>query len=119
MVILPQNRTRFISEKTDGGASWTPFQIDTMYGDSINKFLHVKAPRRGNAFSMTYTVPEDDNVQLTVYIAGGLIYDRPLDKYQESGTYTIEFKIPDDSPELYAAIVTGQYKQPSKFVNLP
>jgi len=94
-------------------------QVEPEVNAFDNSACTLKATRRGSAFSMTYTVPEDDNVQLTVYIAGGLIYDRPLDKYQESGTYTIEFKISDDAPELYAAIVTGQYRQRTKFVTLP
>ena len=93
--------------------------VDTDEDVFDNSLCTLTAKTSGGSTSITYTVPEDDNVQITVYIGGGLIYDRPLDKYQESGTYTIEFKISDDAPELYAAIVTGQYRQRTKFVNLP
>jgi hypothetical protein len=144
-------------ETTDGGDSWQSFQIDRVYGDSINKFLKVSddvmyavgnriykyssgtrsshedpegetfdnslctitATTSGDRTAISYTVPEDDNVQITVYISGGLIYDRPLEKYQTAGTYTIDLKTPDDAPQLYVAIVTGQYRQRTKFVDLP
>jgi photosystem II stability/assembly factor-like uncharacterized protein len=144
-------------ETTDGGDSWQSFQIDRVYGDSINKFLKVSddvmyavgnriykyssgtrsshedpegepfdnslctitATTSGDRTAISYTVPEDDNVQITVYISGGLIYDRPLEKYQTAGNYTIDLKTPDDAPQLYVAIVTGQYRQRTKFVDLP
>ena len=96
-------------QTTDGGESWTSFQIDSIYGDGINKFLRVsetemyaignriykyttsptrshsisdadsfdnslctlKATRTGDSFSITYTVPEDDNVQITLISQAG------------------------------------------------
>lgn len=69
--------------------------------------------------TITYTVPEDDNVQITIYIRGGLIYDRIKDEHQDAGTYTIEFNAHDDTPVLYAAIATGRYRQRIKFLNQP
>ena len=142
-------------ETTNGGNTWNLIQIDTVYGDAINKFLKVSdsviyavgnrvykyspegaAAQAGpspdgfdnslctlsasscdGATALTYTVPEDDNVQITIYIRGGLIYDRPLDKHQQAGTYTIEFSAHDDTPVLYGAIVTGRYRQRIKFLN--
>ena len=144
-------------ETTNGGLTWQSFQIDMIYGDSINKFLRVSedvmyavgnriykyslstrsvhdepgakafdnslctltARTSGECTAITYTVPEDGNVQITVYVSGGLIHDRPLDAFQRAGTYTIEFKTPDDAPDLFAAIVTGPYRQRTKFVDLP
>ena len=66
---------------------------------------------------ITYTVPEDDHVLITVYIRGGLIYDRLVDQRQRAGTYTIDFNAHDDTPVLYASIVTGRYRQVVKFAN--
>jgi len=83
-----------------------------------NSLCTLTAKKSGGITSITYTVPEDDNVQITVYIGGGLIYDRPLDKRQKAGTYTIEFKTLDDAPQLYVAIVTGQYRQRIKIADV-
>jgi hypothetical protein len=81
---------------------------------------------KGKTTSITYTVPEDDNVILTVFIRGSLIYDRPVDTFQRAGTYTIEWEHPDDytiqwehpefAPELFVSIQTGKYRQWEKFV---
>ena len=50
---------------------------------------------------------------------GYLIYDRPVDERQAAGTYTIDFSAHDDTPVLYAAIVTGRYRQRIRFSNQP
>ena len=81
---------------------------------------------KGKTTSITYTVPEDDNVILTVFIRGSLIYDRPVDTFQRAGTYTIEWEHPEDytiqwehpefAPELFVSIQTGKYRQWEKFV---
>ena len=60
---------------------------------------------------LTYTVPEDDNVQITIHDRGGLIHDRPIDEFHLAGTYNIELTAEDDTFPLYAAIVTGLYRQ--------
>ena len=70
--------------------------------------------------SVTYTVPEDDHVQVTIYQWGGLILDRPVDEQQTAGTYTLEFVPSANQPkELYASIVTGFYRQTARFENQP
>ena len=84
-----------------------------------NSLCTLKATRSGNTFSITYTVPEDDNVQITMYIPGGLIYDRPLEQYQKAGTYTIEFKATGDAEVLFASIVTGDYRHRTEVIELP
>lgn len=71
--------------------------------------------------SITYTVPEDDRVQITICKRGGLINYRPVDEYQTAGTYTIEFtaNAETDPPALYAIIATGPYRQVVKFNSQP
>ena len=79
--------------------------------------------------TITYTVPEDGNAQITIYIPGGLIIARPVEEHHEAGTYAIEFNVPEepsdlffnkerDNPEkarLHASIVTGAYRQMMTF----
>ena len=68
--------------------------------------------------SVTYTVPEDDHVQVTIYQWGGIILDRPVDEELRAGTYTFEFTpTPGQPKELYASIVTGFYRQTARFDN--
>ncbi|MFT4542236.1 MAG: photosystem II stability/assembly factor-like uncharacterized protein [Planctomycetota bacterium] len=145
---------------SDGGNSWQPFQIDTVYGDRINKFVFVSddriyavgnrvylystqqplvysdsglppvgaqfdnslsaldvRPMGDGQFLIQYTVPEDGNAQLTIFIPGGLIYDRPVDEHHEAGTYTIRWAPHDDTPIFNASLVTGMYRQQIKFDN--
>lgn len=142
-------------ETLDGGDSWSSIQIDTVYGDYINKFLRVSedvmfavgnrvykwtanqhslstdppsdgfdndlcvlaAEQHIGRTIFNYTVPEDGHVEITIYERGGLIYDRPVDIQHRAGRYTFEFFAQDDTPALYAAIVTGRYRQRIKFFN--
>ena len=146
-------------QTTDGGDTWQLIQIDTIYGDYINKFLKVSdsviyavgmrvykyssgnndahaAPVSSNSgfdnslctldakpsndgTALTYTVPEDGHVQITLYERGGLIHDRPVDGHQRAGTYTIELNAHDDVPVLYASIVTGRYRHMIKLDDQP
>ena len=81
---------------------------------------------KGKTTSITYTVPEDDEVILTVFIRGSLVYDRPVDTFQRAGTYTIEWEHPeeytiqwehpDHVPELFVSIQTGMYRQWTNFM---
>ena len=154
-------------QTVDGGESWQPIQIDSVYGDVINRFVKVSedvvyavgnrvykyAPEdehvateqchepyfknadcsiearvQNNVATITYTVPEYDKVILTIFIRGSLIYDRPLDRFQKAGTYTIEWELPEEYdirwekhrpiPELFVSIQTGLYRQWTKFVEL-
>ena len=144
-------------ETLDGGDSWNLMQIDTVYGDGINKFLRIsdtlvyavgnriyKYADHSNPITMNlpeskfdnslctlaatanpssesttieYTVPEAGHVRITVYIRGGLIYDRIVDEDQIAGAHTVEFTAHDDTPLLYAAIAVGRYRQTIKFAN--
>lgn len=127
---------------------------DVMYGigNRIYKYSTdpVRAPRRAQldnsrcklaadpilpdgTTTITYTVPEDGNAQVTIYVPGGLIVARPVDEHHEAGTYTIEFNVPDepadlffnrepdnpDKPRLHASIVTGAYRQMIAFEHHP
>jgi photosystem II stability/assembly factor-like uncharacterized protein len=141
----------------DGGANWTSIQIDTVYGDYINKFLRVSdtviygigmriykySAEQSSAYSgpqppvfdnspctltthpsdgniaITYTVPKEDHVEITIYERGGIIHDRIVDERQKAGTYTIEYVPHNDIPVLYASIVTGLYRQRAQFINHP
>ncbi len=67
--------------------------------------------------TISYTVPKDDHVQITIYEWGGLIYDRPVEKRQKAGTYTIEFTPSDDTPVLFVSIVTGLYRQTAQLID--
>jgi len=82
-----------------------------------NSRCKLDAISSSGSTAISYTVPEDDHVLITVYIRGGLIYDRPVDQRQRAGTYTIDFKGYDDTPVLYASIVTGRYRQKVRFTN--
>ena len=83
-----------------------------------NSLCEITTHPSGDSVSVTYKVPEDDNVQITIYQWGGLILDRPVDEEQAAGTYTIEFTPSADQPkELYASIVTGFYRQTARFEN--
>jgi photosystem II stability/assembly factor-like uncharacterized protein len=146
-------------QTTDGGDTWQLIQIDTIYGDYINKFLKVSdsviyavgmrvykyssgnndahaapvsshsgfdnslctldAKPSNDGTALTYTVPEDGHVQITLYERGGLIHDRPVDEHQRAGTYTIELNAHDDVPVLYASIVTGRYRHMIKLDDQP
>ena len=50
--------------------------------------------------------------------AGGLLHDRPVDEFHRAGTYSLELDTPEDAPELYASIQTGDYRKWTKFVRL-
>jgi len=86
-------------------------------GGFDNSRCRLAAVSSSGRTAITYTVPEDDHVLITIYIRGGLVYDRPVDRHQLAGTYTIDFTAHDDTPELYASIVTGRYRQVVKFPN--
>jgi hypothetical protein len=73
----------------------------------------------GENVAITYTIPKDDNVQITFYERGGLIYDRPVDKRQKAGTYTIEFTPDDGTPALFVSIVSGFYRQTAQLIDRP
>jgi hypothetical protein len=96
--------------------------------DSVfnNAECSITAVTNGTTTTITYTVPEDDKVILTIFIRGSLIYDRPVDTFQRAGKYTIEWEHPDEYtiqwehpqyvPELFVSIQTGKYRQWEKFV---
>ena len=75
-------------------------------------------PSDGN-IAITYTVPKEDHVEITIYERGGIIHDRIVNEHQKAGTYTIEYVPYNDIPVLYASIVTGLYRQRAKFINHP
>jgi photosystem II stability/assembly factor-like uncharacterized protein len=76
----------------------------------------LSARTRGTSTTITYTVPEDGHVVMNVFIFGSLLYDRPVDEFQRSGTYSMEFDTPEDAPDLYVSIQTGDYRKWTKFV---
>jgi len=90
-----------------------------------NSAVSITAVTQDETTSITYTVPEDDHVTLTIFIRGSLIYDRPVDEFQRAGLYTIEWKHPKEfevrweqqnhTPELFVSIQTGLYRQWVKF----
>jgi photosystem II stability/assembly factor-like uncharacterized protein len=98
------------------------------FDNSLSELSASPVSRDGNT-AITYKVPEDGNVQITVYVRGGLIYDRPVDEHQQAGTYTIEVNTADTPRELqfnsrdrtsfYVSLVTGRYRQTIKLVDLP
>jgi hypothetical protein len=90
--------------------------VDDSGGFDNSRCKLAAVSSRGST-AITYTIPEDDHVLVTVYIRGGLVYDRPVDQKQRSGTYTIDFNAHDDTPVLYASIVTGRYRQVIKLIN--
>ena len=147
-------------QTVDGGETWEPIMIDTVYGDVINRFVKVSddvvyavgnrvykyAPEnqqlarsecveptiqnsacvinaivKDNVATISYTVPEDEKVTITIFIRGSLIYDRPIDAYKRAGHYTIHWALPkrydtlwdqkEDVPELFVSIQTGDYRQ--------
>jgi hypothetical protein len=61
----------------------------------------------------------DPTAGVAVYERGGLIHDRLIDERHRAGTDTLEFNARDDIPVLYAAIVTGRYRQTTRFINSP
>ena len=82
--------------------------------------LSVERNPSNNKIVFRYTVPEDDNVMITIFVRGGRMYDQILDEHRPAGTYTIEFTAGDDIddiPELHACIATGRYRQSVKFLN--
>ena len=149
-----------IIHTVDGGETWEPIMIDTVYGDVINRFVKVSddvvyavgnrvykyAPEdqhldrsecveptiqnsacvinaivKDNVATISYTVPEDEKVTITIFIRGSLIYDRPIDAYKRAGHYTFHWALPtrydtlwdqaEDVPELFVSIQTGDYRQ--------
>jgi len=147
-------------QTVDGGETWEPIMIDTVYGDVINRFVKVSddvvyavgnrvykyAPEdqhldrsecveptiqnsacvinaivKDNVATISYTVPEDEKVTITIFIRGSLIYDRPIDAYKRAGHYTFHWALPtrydtlwdqaEDVPELFVSIQTGDYRQ--------
>ena len=88
------------------------------FDNSLCTLAAIPNPSTGTT-TIAYTVPQDDNVQITIYIRGGLIYDRIIDEQQLAGTYSTEFTAHDSTPVLYASIVTGLYRQRVKFSNQP
>ena len=90
-----------------------------------NADCSIEASVTDGIATITYTVPEDDKVTLTVFIRGSLVYDKPTDSFHRAGTYTIEWELPkayevrweplDSSPELFVSIQTGMYRQWTKF----
>ncbi len=152
-------------QTVDGGETWEPILIDTVYGDVINRFVKVSedvvyavgnrvykyAPEdehfarlqcdepviendkcsiaatvEEGVATISYKVPEDEKVAITIFIRGSLVYDRPVDTYQKAGDYTIHWELPksfdvlwdqtDDTPELFVSIQTGDYRQWTKFI---
>jgi photosystem II stability/assembly factor-like uncharacterized protein len=91
----------------------------------INSKCSIDATVAEGIAKITYTVPAVDQVTLTIFIRGSLIYDRPIDKIQKAGTYTIEWELPQEYetlwdqqqqiPELFVSIQTGSYRQWTKF----
>lgn len=90
--------------------------VDDSGGFDNSRCKLAAVSSRGST-AITYTIPEDDHVLVTVYIRGGLVYDRPVDQEQRAGTYTIDFNTHDDTSVLYASIVTGRYRQVIKFIH--
>jgi photosystem II stability/assembly factor-like uncharacterized protein len=84
-----------------------------------NSRCTLTATTTGESTTITYTVPEDDNVEITVFIRGGLIHGRPVYAFHRAGTYAFEFETPRDAPELYVAIVAGDYRQWTTFAGQP
>ena len=96
--------------------------------DSVfnNASSSISAKTTGDTTSITYTVPDDDKVIITIFIRGSLIYDRPVDEFQKAGTYTFEWEHPKEYeikwehseyvPEFFVSIQTGTYRQWTKFV---
>lgn len=84
-----------------------------------NDRCNIKATTRGTSSTITYTVPEDGHVVMNVFIFGGLLHDRPVDEFHRAGTYSLELDTPEDAPELYVSIQTGDYRKWTKFVRLP
>ena len=82
-----------------------------------NSLCTIAATSAAGTITVKYTVPEDDDVQITIYKRGGTIQDRPLDKHQQAGTYTIKFAANNKIPVLYASIATGRYRQWVRFAN--
>ena len=87
--------------------------------DFDNDRCSIKAITRGTSSTITYTVPEDGHVVMNIFIFGGLLHDRPVDEFHRAGTYSLELDTPEDAPELYASIQTGDYRKWTKFVRLP
>ncbi|MFT4537779.1 MAG: photosystem II stability/assembly factor-like uncharacterized protein [Planctomycetota bacterium] len=82
-----------------------------------NSVSALSASSSGGVTTFKYTVPEDDNVEITIYLRGGPIYDRPIDKRQVAGSYSFTYTPYDNTPVLYAALVTGDYRQRVRFDN--
>ena len=108
------NRIFRYSDQSAGGS----FSGASTFDNSLCE-LSASPNRRDGRTTITYTVPEDANVQITIYERGGLIHDRIIDEPQPAGTHTIEYTFADDAPTLYASIVTGLYRQRIKLPNQP
>ena len=99
-------------------------QLNSQAGDSgtvppgfDNSLCTLTTHPSGENVTITYTVPKDDDVQITIYEWGGLIYDRPVEKLHKAGTYTFEFTPSDNTPELFVSIVTGLYRQTAQLTD--
>jgi hypothetical protein len=84
-----------------------------------NERCTVRAITRGTTTTISYTIPEDDHVVMNVFIRGSLLYDRPVDEFQEAGDYKIDLHTPADAPELFVSIQSGDYRQWTKFERHP
>ena len=82
-----------------------------------NSLCSLTTHPSGEDVTISYTVPKDDHVQLTIYEWGGIIYDRPVEKLQKAGTYTLSFTPEDDDPTLFVSIVTGLYRQTAQLTD--
>jgi photosystem II stability/assembly factor-like uncharacterized protein len=100
------------AQGSQGDPPWSPPEFD-------NSQCKLTVESSNGRTFITYTVPEDDNAQITVYERGGLIHARLIDEGHRAGTYTIEFNARDNTPVLYASIVTGRYRQKTRFRNPP
>ena len=86
--------------------------------DFDNSRCAITATTRGDATTITYTVPEDGHVTINIFVRGSLIEDRPVDAPHAAGTYSIKIDTPSGDRELFASIQTGRYRQWTKFANV-
>ena len=84
-----------------------------------NDLCSVRAITRGETTTITYNVPEDGHVRMNIFIRGSLIEDRPVDRFQLAGSYTIEWPTPKGSPELFVSIEVGDHRKWTRFEPAP
>ena len=60
-------------------------------------------------------MPEDGHVTMNIFIRGSLIEDRPVDRFQPAGEYTLEWPTPADGPELFVSIEVGDHRDWTRF----